>query len=166
MRGAAEYLVTHGKLFKDQGISLDKTWAENDKWSNNDDINEGSMLQIGTNIGEPHINGRAIFCDNPGEPQPACSDWNNSVNLALKEGKKEFGTIVGVDEPQPGCSRWDDSLNRDGQMEFRAITGAVSNSAAISDDENEIRGVVEFRVIIGDGDEIEMVLEPRNVRAQ
>ena len=57
VREAAEYLVTHGKLFKEQGISFDKTWAENDELSNNDDINEGSMLQIDTNVGEPHING-------------------------------------------------------------------------------------------------------------
>ena len=166
VREAAEYLVTHGKLFKEQGISFDKTWAENDELSNNDNINEGSMLQIDTNVGEPHINGRAIFSDNPGEPQPGCSDWNNSVNLAVKEGQREFVTIIGVDEPQPGCSRWGDSLNREGQMEFGAITGTVADSADISDDGNEIRGVVEFGVIVGDGDEIEIELEPGNVRDQ
>ena len=159
VREAAEYLVTHGKLFKEQGISFDKTWAENDELINNDDINEGSMLQIDTNVGEPHINGRAILSDNPDEPQPGCSDWNNSV----KEGQREFGTMIGVAEPQPGCSRWDDSLNRERQMEFGAIARAVSDSAAISDDENEITGVVEFGVIVGDGDEIEIELEPQNV---
>ena len=160
VREAAEYLVTHGKLFKEQGISFDKTWAENDELSNNDDINEGSMLQIDTNVGEPHINGRAILSDNQDEPQPGCSGWNNSV----KEGQREFGTMIGVAEPQPGCSRWDDSLNREGQMEFGAIARAVSDSAAISDDGNEITGVVEFEVIVGDEDEIEIELEPQNVR--
>ena len=160
VREAAEYLVTRGKLFKEQGISFDKTWAENDELSNNDDINEGSMLQIDANVEEPHINGRAILSDNQDEPQPGCSDWNNSV----KEGQREFGTMIGVAEPQPGCSRWDDSLNRDGQMEFGAIARAVSDSAAISDDGNENAGVVEFGVIVGDGDEIEIELEPQNVR--
>ena len=62
--------------------------------------------------------------------------------------------MIGVAEPQPVCSRWDDSLNREGQMEFGAIARAVSESAAISDDGNEITGVVEFGVIVGDGDEI------------
>ena len=31
MRESAKYLETHGKLFKDQGISFDITWAENDE---------------------------------------------------------------------------------------------------------------------------------------
>ena len=51
-------------------------------------------------------------------------------------------------------------------MDFVVITGAVANLTAISDDENEIRGVIEFGVIIGDGDEIEIKLEPRHVRDQ
>ena len=49
-------------------------------------------------------------------------------------------------------------------MDFGAITGAVTDLAAISDDENEIREMIELEVIIGDGDEIEIELEPRNVR--
>ena len=167
VREAAEYLVTHGKLFKDQGISFDNTWAENDEVSNNDDVN--SMLQIDTSVGEPHINGRAIVGDNPDEPQPGCSNWNDSVTVSGRERQGDFGTMIGVDEPQPGSSHWDDSLNiavGEGRMDLRATTGAVADVAAISDDENEIRGVVEFGVIIGDGDEIEIELGPRNVRDQ
>ena len=75
VRETAEYLVTHGKLFKDQGISFDKIWAKNDKLSNSIDVNERSSLQIDTNIGEPHTVGRAIFSDIPGEPQAGCSNW-------------------------------------------------------------------------------------------
>ena len=77
VREAAEYLVTHGKLFKDQGISFDNTWAENDALGNNIDVNEGNSLQIDTNVGEPHIDGRAVLTDIPGEPQAGCSDWND-----------------------------------------------------------------------------------------
>ena len=169
VREAAEYLVTHGKLFKDQGISFDKNWAENEEVSNNDDVNRGSILQIDTSVGEPHINGRAIFDDNPDEPQPGCSNWNDSVKLSVRERQRDFGTIIGVGEPQPGSSHWDDSLNiavGEGQMDFGAITGAVTDLAAINDDENEIREVIELGVMIGDGDEIEIELEPRNVRDQ
>ena len=169
VREAAEYLVTHGKSFKDQGISFDKTWAENDEVSNNDDVNRASMLQIDASIGEPHIDGRAIFGHNPDEPQPGCSDWNDSIKLSVRERQRDFGTIIGVDEPQPGSSHWDDSLNiavGEGQINFGPTTGAVADVAAISDDENEIRGVIKFGVIIGDGDEIEIELEPRNVRDQ
>ena len=170
VREAAEYLVTHGKLFKDQGISFDKTWAENDVLSNNIDVdvlsnnidvNEGSSLQIDTNVGEPHIDRRAVFNDIPGEPQTGSSDWNDSLNLAVREGQMEFGKIIGVDETQPGCSHWDDSLNnavREGQMEF----GAAAESATKSEDGNGIEGVIEFRVITGEGDEIEIELEPQN----
>ena len=95
---------------KDQGISFDKTWAENDEVSNNDDVNRGSMLQIDTSVGETHIDGREIFGDNPDEPQPGCSDWNDSVKLSVRERQRDFGTIIGVDEPQPGSSLWDISL--------------------------------------------------------
>ena len=119
VREAAEYLVTHGKLFKDQGISFDKTWAENDELSNNIDVNERSSLQIERDIGEPHIVGRAILGDIPGEPQTGCSNWIDSLNPAVREGQIECGTMIGVGEPQPGCSRWNDSLNdgvREGQM--------------------------------------------------
>ena len=146
VREAAEYLVTPGKLFKDQGISFDKTWAENDELSNNIDVNERSSLQIDTDIGEPHIVGRAIFNDIAGEPQTGCSNWIDSLNPAVREGQIECGTMIGVGEPQPGCSRWNDSLNdaiREAQMEF----GAATESATKSDDRNETEGVVEFRVI-------------------
>ena len=53
--------------------------------SNSVDVNERSLLQIGTNVGEPHIDGRAIFSVIPGEPQPGCSNWNDSLNLAIDE---------------------------------------------------------------------------------
>ena len=33
---AAEYLMTHGKLFKDQGITFDRNWAANNDELNND----------------------------------------------------------------------------------------------------------------------------------
>ena len=162
VREAAEYLVTHGKLFKDQGISFDKTWAENNELSNNIDVNETSSLEIDTNVGEPYIDGRAISSDIPGEHQTGCSDWNDTLNLAVREGQIEFGTVIGVDEPQPGCSHWGGSLNnavKEGQLEF----GAVAEPATKSDDGNEIEGVIEFRVIPGEGDEIEIELEPQNV---
>ena len=162
VREAAEYLVTHGKLFKDQGISFDKTWAENDELSNSIDVNERSSLQIDTNIGETHTVGRAIFSDIPGEPQTGSSNWIDSLKPAVREGQVEFGTMIGVGEPQPGCSNWNDSLNdavREGQMEF----GAATELANKSDDRNETEGVIEFRVISGEGDEIEIELEPQNV---
>ena len=165
VREAAEYLVTHGKLFKDQGISFDKTWAENNELSNNIDVNETSSLQIDTNVGEPYIDGRAISSDIPGEHQTGCSDWNDTLNLAVREGQIEFGKVIGVDEPQPGCSHWDGSLNnavKEGQLEF----GAVAEPASKSDDGNEIEGVIEFRVITGEGDEIEIELEPQNLLDQ
>ena len=63
VRQAAEYLVTHGKLFQDQCISFDKTWGV----QCNDDINEERLLQIDTNGGEADINGRAICSDIAGE---------------------------------------------------------------------------------------------------
>ena len=165
VREAAEYLVTHGKLFKDQGISFDKTWAENNELSNNIDVNERSSSQIDTNVREPYIDGRAISSDIPGEHQTGCSDWNDSLNLTVREGQMEFGTVIGVNEPQPGCSHWDGSLNNavnEGQMEF----GAVTKPATKSDDGNEIEGVIEFRVITGEGDEIEIELEPQIVPNQ
>ena len=154
-REAAEYLVTHGTLFKDQGISFDKTWAENGELSNTVDVNERSSLQIDTNVGEPHIDGRAICSDIPGEPQPGCSNWSDSLNLAVRERQIEFGKIIGVDETQPGCSHWDDSLNNavtEGQLEF----GVATESVTKSDDGNGVEGVIEFRVITGEGDEIEL----------
>ena len=77
VREAAEYLVTHGKLFKDQGILFDKTWAENNELGNNIDVSERSSLQIDTHVGEPYIDGRAISSDIPGEHQTGCSDWND-----------------------------------------------------------------------------------------
>ena len=162
VREAAEYLVTHGKLFKDQGISFDKTWAENGELSNSIDVNERSSMQIDTNMGEPHTVGRAIFSDIPGEPQPGCSNWIDSSKPAVREGQIEFGTMIGVVEPQPGCSDWNDSLNdavREGQAEF----GAATESATKSDDRNETEGVIEFRVISGEGGEIEIELEPQNI---
>ena len=161
VREAAEYLVTHGKLFKDQGISFDKTWAENDALGNNIDVNEGNSLQIDTNVGEPHIDGRAVLSDIPGEPQTGCSDWSDSLNLAVREGQVELGTLVDV-EPEPGCSHWDHSLTnavREGQVEF----GAVAESATKSDDGNEIEKVIEFRVIRREGDGIEIELDPQTV---
>ena len=162
VREAAEYLVTHGKLFKDQGISFDKTWAENGELSNSIDVNERSSLQIDTNMGEPHTVGRAIFSDIPGEPQTGCSYWIDSSNPAVREGQIEFGTMIGVGEPLPGCSDWNDSLNdavREGQVEF----GAATESATKNDDRNETEGVIEFRVISGEGGEIEIELEPQNI---
>ena len=152
VREAAEYLVTHGKLFKDQGISFDKTWAENNELSNNIDVNERSSLQIDTNVGEPCIDGRAISSDIPGEHQTGCSDSNESLNVAVREGQMEFGTVIGVDETQAGCSHGDGSFNnavKEEQMEF----GAVAEPATKSDDGNAIEGVIEFRVITGEGDE-------------
>ena len=80
----------------------------------------------------------------------------------MGEGQIEFGTMIGVGEPQPGCSNWNDSLNdavREGQMEF----GAATESATKSDDRTETEGVIEFRVISGEGDKIEIELEPQNV---
>ena len=165
VREAAEYLVTHGKLFKDQGISFNETWAENDELSNDDDITEASMLQVDTNVGEPYINGRVIFGDNTDEPQPGCSNLNDSLNLSVIEGQREFGTKITVDEPQPGCSHWDGSLSdavRGEQMGFVTVT----ESATKNDDGNGIEGVIEFRVITGEGDEIEIELEPQNVPGQ
>ena len=167
VREAAEYLVTHGKLFKDQGITFDKTWTENDELSSNNDMNDRSLLQIETNDRESHIDRRAIFSNNPDEPQPGCSNRNDSLNLVVRERQMEFGPMIGIDEPQPGCSHWNDSLNhavRKEEMEFGVITGEVVESAVKSGDGdgNEI-GVIEFEVIIGEGDEIEIELEPRNI---
>ena len=137
VRQAAEYLVTHGKLFKDQGISFDKTWDENYELSDNDDIDDGSLLQIDTNDGESHIDRRAVFSDSTDEPQPGCSNWNDSLSLAVGERQIEFGAIPGV----------------------------VPGSSAKIDDENEIEGLMEFRVIMGEGNDIEIELEPQNICA-
>ena len=159
VREAAEYLVTHGKLSRDQGILFDKTWAENNELGTNIDVSERSSLQIDTNVGEPYIDRRAISSDIPGEHQTGCSDWNDSLNL-VRDGQMEFGTVIGVDEPQPGCSHWDGSLNnavKEGHMEF----GAVAEPATKSVDGNEIEGVIEFR-----GHELEIELEPQNVPDQ
>ena len=90
---------------------------------------------------------------------------SDSLNLAVIEGQMEFGKIIGVKETQPGCSHWDDSLNdaiKEGQMEF----GVAAGSASKSDDGDGIEGVIEFRVITGEGDEIEIELEPQNVSDQ
>ena len=164
VRQAAEYLVTHGKLFKDQGISFDQTWDDNNEISNNsDDINEGSLLQIDRNDAESNIDREAVVCNIADEPQPGCSNWNDSLNLAVREGQMEFRAI---DEPQPGCSHWNDPSNhavRERHVEFGAITGAVAQSAAESHDGNEVENVMEFGVMIGEGDDIEIELEPQNV---
>ena len=153
VRQAAEYLVTHGKLFKDQGISFDKTWDENYELSDNDDIDDGSLLQIDRNDGESHIDRRAVFSDSTDEPQPGCSNWNDSLSLAVGERQIEFGAITGV-VPGPSA-KIDDENEIEGVMEFRVIMG----------DENEIEGVMEFRVIMGEGDDIEIELEPQNICA-
>ena len=44
VREAAEYLVTHGKLFKDQGIVFDTNWAADNGEPNNDNEIEGEKL--------------------------------------------------------------------------------------------------------------------------
>ena len=82
----------------------------------------------------------------------AVINWNDSLNLA-------------VDESQSGRSPWVDSLNtavREGQMKF----GAVAELPTKSDDGNGVEDVIEFRVVTGEGDEIEIELKPQNVRDQ
>ena len=76
VREAAEYLVTHGKLFKDQGIEFDRNWtADTDELNNDSEITEESLLLTGTNEPEPHIDSRVNNI--PNEPQPGCSHWND-----------------------------------------------------------------------------------------
>ena len=96
--------MIHGKLFKDQGISFDKTWAGNHELSNNDDIDEGSLLQMEKDDGESHNDRRVIFSDTKDKPQTGFSNWNDTLNLAVRERQMDFRAIIGVDEPQPGCS--------------------------------------------------------------
>ena len=92
---AAEYLVTYGKLFKDQGITFDRNWAaDNDELNNDGEINGESLLLSNTNEQEPYID---RVNNIPDEPQPGCSHWNDSLNDTYKSG----------------------SINVEGEMEFR-----------------------------------------------
>ena len=80
VRKAAEYLVIHGKLFKDQGIVFDTNWeADNDERDNDSEINGD------TGVPETYIDSRVKNI--PNEPQPGCSHWNDSLNDAVKECK-------------------------------------------------------------------------------
>ena len=105
VREAAEYLVTHGKLFKDQGIVFDMNWeAGNDERDNDSEINRETLLFRDTDVPEPDIESRVNNI--PNEPQPGCSHWNDSSNDSNKgcesdendtckrEGKIEFGVTI------------------------------------------------------------------------
>ena len=109
VREAAEYLVTHGKLFKDQGIVFDSSWeADNDELNNDNEINGETLLLSDTNEPETYIDSRVNNI--PNEPQPGCSHWNDSLNDAIeecesgesdtcsREGEMEFGVTVRGDE--------------------------------------------------------------------
>ena len=86
VREAAEYLVTHGKLFKDQGIVFDMNWeAGNDERDNDSEINRETLLFRDTDAPEPDIDSRVNNI--PNEPQPGCSHWNDSLNDSDKGGK-------------------------------------------------------------------------------
>ena len=98
VRGMAEYLVTHGKSFKDQGIEFDRNCTADTDEQNNE-INEESLLLSGTNEPEPHIDNKVNNITN--EPQPGCSHWNNSLNDTDKEGESH-------------------NCNREGEVEFGA----------------------------------------------
>ena len=78
---------------------------------NNNDIDGRSVLQIDTYDAESHVDGRAIFSNIPGEFWPGCNDWDDSLNLAVKEGQTEFGHTTGAGKPQPGCYHWDNPSN-------------------------------------------------------
>ena len=101
VREAAEYLVTHGKLFKDQGIVFDMNWeAGNDERDNDSEINRDPLLFRDTDVPAPDIESRVNNI--PNEPQPGCSHWNDSLNDSNK-----------------GCeSDENDTCNREGQIEF------------------------------------------------
>ena len=80
VREAAEYLVNHGKLFKDQGIAFDRNWdANNDELNNDGETNGESLLLSNTDDPEPYIDRVNDIRD---EPQPGCSHWIDTV----KEG--------------------------------------------------------------------------------
>ena len=109
VREAAEYLVTHGKLFKDQGIVFDTNWeADNDERDDDSEINGETLLFSDTDAPQPYIDSRVN--NTPNEPQPGCSHWNDSLNDADKEcesdesdkcgreGKMEFGVTIRGDE--------------------------------------------------------------------
>ena len=99
VREAAEYLVTHGKLFKDQGIVFDTNWApDNGELNNDNEIDEANQ-----NEPESYIDSRVN--DIPNEPQPGCSHWNDSLNDTdredesdNREGQMDFGVTIRGDE--------------------------------------------------------------------
>ena len=101
VREAADYLVTHGKLFKDQGIVFNRNWEEdNDELNNDSEINGETLLISYTNEAEPYIDNRVNTI--PNEPQPGYSHWNDSLNNTVKECE----------------SGESDTCNREGEMEF------------------------------------------------
>ena len=101
---AAEYLVTHGKLFKDQGIVFDTNWAADNGALNNDNgIDEENLLLSDQNKPESYID--SWVNDIPNEPRPGGSHWNDSLNDTDKEdesdnreGQMDFGVTIRGDE--------------------------------------------------------------------
>ena len=89
VREAAEYLVTHGKLFKDQGIVFDTNWeADNDERDDDSEINGETLLFSDTDVPQHCIDSRVN--NTPNEPQPGCSHWNDSLNDADKECESDM----------------------------------------------------------------------------
>ena len=102
VRQAAEYLVNHGKLFKDQGIAFDRNWdANNDELNNDNETNGESLLLSNTDEPEPYID---RVNDIPDEPQPGCSHWIDIVKEGgnsesdNRDGMMEFGVTIRGDE--------------------------------------------------------------------
>ena len=102
VREAAEYLVTHGKLFKDQGIAFDRNWAaDNDELNNDSEMNGESLSLSSTDEPEPHID---RVNNIPDEPRPGCSHWNDTAKDGEngesdnREGMVEFGVLIRGDE--------------------------------------------------------------------